>query len=208
MTLRPAPAQADAPVTGREATDRAAPPAPRRRHGARWIAGIVLVAVAALVALLATRPPANATEVDTPLLGRAAPPLAGTTLAGGAFDLASLRGRWVVVNFFASWCPPCRQEEPELVSFAYAHRRAGDAALVGVAYDDAAGSARAFLASTGATWPALADPSGTAAVDFGVRSPPETFLVSPAGIVTAHLDGPVTAAQLDYWLGRAGAPSP
>ena len=177
-------------------------------HRIRWTAGVVLVAAAALVALLATRPPAAATEVDTPLLGRPAPPLAGPTLAGGSFDLAALGGRWVVVNFFASWCPPCRQEEPELVSFAYAHRAPGDATLVGVAYDDAADSARGFLASTGASWPALADPSGTVAVDFGVRSPPETFVVSPAGVVVAHLDGPVTAAQLDYWLRRAGAPAP
>jgi len=204
----PSPAgPADAPLPG--SPPAGAPPAlgARRSHRARWTAGIVLVVAAALVALLATRPPASATEVDTPLLGRAEPALAGPTLQGGSFDLASLRGRWVVVNFFASWCPPCRQEEPELVSFAYAHRGAGGAVLVGVAYDDAAGSARQFLTSTGATWPALADPSGTVAVDFGVRSPPETFLVSPSGIVTAHLDGPVTAAQLDYWLGRAGTAS-
>ena len=200
MTVRP-------PVAASEAPAPAPATAGRRGHGARWTAVVVLVAVAALVALLATRPPATATEVDTPLLGHPAPALAGTTLGGGSFDLASLRGRWVVVNFFASWCPPCRQEEPELVSFAYAHRGPGDAALVGVAYDDAAGSARQFLSSTGAAWPALGDASGTLAVDFGVRSPPETFLVSPSGIVTAHLDGPVTAAQLDYWLRRAGGPA-
>lgn len=196
-----------APGTAVPAAGVPGPGVRRRRHGARWTAGIVLVAVAALVALLATRPPASATEVDTPLLGHRAPALAGTTLSGGSFDLAALRGRWVVVNFFASWCPPCRQEEPELVSFAFAHRGAGDAALVGVAYDDSPSSARLFLSSTGATWPALGDPSGTSAVDFGVRSPPETFLVSPTGTVTAHLDGPVTAAQLDYWLQRAGGPA-
>jgi cytochrome c biogenesis protein CcmG/thiol:disulfide interchange protein DsbE len=169
---------------------------------ARWTAGGVLVAAAALVALLATRPPASATEVDTPLLGHRAPAMVGTTLAGTRFDLAALRGRWVVVNFFASWCPPCQQEEPDLVTFAYQHRGPDQAALVGVVYDDSAADARSFLSSSGATWPVLADPAGTLAVDFGVRDPPETFLVSPAGVVTAHLDGPVTAAQLDYWLGR------
>jgi cytochrome c biogenesis protein CcmG, thiol:disulfide interchange protein DsbE len=169
---------------------------------ARWIAVGVLVVGAGLVALLATRPPAAATEVDTPLLGHRAPDMSGSTLSGGTFDLAALRGRWVVVNFFASWCQPCQEEEPDLVTFAYGHRGPQDAALVGVVYDDAASNARSFLSSSGATWPALADPGGTLAVDFGVRAPPETFLVSPAGVVTAHLDGPVTASQLDYWLAR------
>jgi cytochrome c biogenesis protein CcmG/thiol:disulfide interchange protein DsbE len=182
----------------------ASPAAARwRQHRARWIASIVLVVGASLVALLATRPPAAATEVATPLLGRSAPALSGTTLTGQPFDLAGLRGRWVVVNFFASWCPPCRQEEAELVTFAFAHRQPGGAALVGVVYDDSAAAARSFLVSSGATWPALADPDGAASVAFGVRAPPETFIVSPAGTVVAHLDGPVTAAGLDYWLERA-----
>ena len=148
---------------------------------------------------------APATEVDSPLVGHPAPALSGTTVAGAPFDLSSLHGRWVVVNFFASWCPPCQQEEPDLVAFAYRHRGVAGVALVGVAYDDAAGSARRFLSSSGATWPALADPGGTMAVDFGVRAPPETFLVSPDGVVAAHLDGPVTASGLEYWLRRGSA---
>ena len=182
-------------------------PAPRptrhRRHTARWAAGVTLVVAAALVALLATRPPATATEVDTPLVGQSAPGIAGATLGGGSFTLAAERGRWVVVNFFASWCPPCEQEQPELVAFAYAHRSAGDAALVGVVFDDGASTARSFMRSTGASWPSVADPSGQIALDYGVRGPPETFLVSPGGTVVAHFDGPMTSAALDYWLARA-----
>ena len=173
------------------------------RRPARWIAGSVLVVGAALVALLATRPAATATEVDSPLVGEHAPALVGTTLSGQRFDLASLSGRWVVVNFFASWCQPCQEEEPALVTFAYHHRAAGGASVVGVVYDDTAGNARSFLSSSGATWPAVLDPGGTVAVDFGVRAPPETFIVSPTGTVVAHLDGPVTTGQLDYWLTRA-----
>jgi cytochrome c biogenesis protein CcmG/thiol:disulfide interchange protein DsbE len=163
----------------------------------------VLAAAAGLVALLAGSQPQTVTEVQTPLVGRAAPPITGTTLDGSSFDLQTLRGRWVVVNFFASWCPPCQQEQPELVAFAYAHRAAGAAALVGVVFDDSASSARTFMHGTGATWPAVVDPGGQVALDFGVRGPPETFFVSPSGVVVAHFDGPMTAHDLDHWLAKA-----
>jgi len=189
----PAPAAPAAPAAG----------SPRRRHPARWIAGGVLVVGAALVVLLATRAPEVATEAATPLLGHEAPALQGTTLTGQRFDLAALRGRFVVVNFFASWCAPCQEEEPGLVTFADHHRGPQDAALVGVVFDDTASDARSFMAGDGADWPALSDPGGASAVDYGVRAPPETFIVSPEGVVVAHLDGPVTAAQLDYWIAQA-----
>jgi len=175
----------------------------RRRHVARWVGGVVLVAGAALVALLATSPPQTATEVDTPLVGQVAPSITGSTLSGASFDLAALRGRWVVVNFFASWGQPCQQEQPDLVAFAYAHRSPGDAALVGVVEDDTASSARSFMRSTGGTWPAVIDPGGQIGLNYGVRGQPETFLVSPDGTVVAHFDGPMTEASLDYWLARA-----
>jgi cytochrome c biogenesis protein CcmG/thiol:disulfide interchange protein DsbE len=190
-------------VTTTVRDDAGARPNHRHRHTARWVAGVALVVGAALVAVLATRPPATATEVDTPLVGQAAPPITGTTLGGTTFRLAALRGRWVIVNFFASWCPPCQQEQPELVAFDYAHRSPGDAALVGVVFDDSASTARGFMRSTGASWPAVVDPGGQIALDYGVRGPPETFFVSPDGRVVAHFDGPMTNASLDYWLARA-----
>ena len=175
----------------------------RGRHTARWIAGTVLVVVAALVALLATRPPASATEVFTPLLGKPAPAVSGTTVTGGHFDLAAERGRWVWVNFFASWCPPCQAEEPALVTFAYEHRAQGGAVLVGVVYDDTAADARAFDRSAGASWPAVVDPGGQIALRYGVRGPPESFLVSPRGVVVAHLDGQVKTSDLDGQMAAA-----
>ena len=186
-----------------EDADPAAAGRPRRGHTARWIAAAVAVVGAALVVLLATRPPEAATEVDTPLVGQRAPALDGPTLAGGSFHLASLRGRWVVLNFFASWCPPCQQEEPDLVAFAYAHRAPTAAALVGVVFNDSAAAAHAFMRSEGATWPAVVDGGGQIALAYGVVGPPETFIVAPDGTVVVHLDGPVTASELDHWLARA-----
>ena len=178
------------------------------RHTARWIAGSVLLVLAALVALLATRPPATATEVYTPLLGKPAPAITGTTITGGGFRLAAYRGRWVVLNFFASWCPPCQQEEPNLVTFAYQNRGIGDAALIGVVYDDTTANALSFEKSAGATWPTVVDPGGQIALRYGLRGPPETFLISPAGKVEAHIDGPLTVAYLDQQLAAARTAGP
>jgi cytochrome c biogenesis protein CcmG/thiol:disulfide interchange protein DsbE len=203
VTVGMAPGAGTADAPGPEATgsDRR-----RGRHTARWIAGGTLVVMAALVALLATRPPATATEVFTPLLGQRAPAIAGTTASGGHFNLAADRGRWVVVNFFASWCPPCQAEEPELVAFAYQHRAPGAAAVVGVIYDDATSRAGAFATTAGATWPAVVDPGGQIALQYGVRGPPETFLISPAGTVVAHFDGAIPSATfLDQQVAAARA---
>ncbi|MGH9081128.1 MAG: TlpA family protein disulfide reductase, partial [Acidimicrobiales bacterium] len=182
-----------------------APGAPPARHTARWVAVGVLVVAAGLVAVLATRPPATATEVFSPLVGKAVPAVTGTTLDGSRYALASPPGRYTVVNFFASWCGPCQQEGPELVKFQYEHQHAGDAFMLSVVFDDRASSARSYQATLGATWPTLADPGGRLALSFGVRAPPSTFVVAPDGRVVAYLVAPVTAADLDHIVARAEA---
>jgi len=169
--------------------------APRRR-GVRATAGVVALLAVVLVAVLATRAPPNQIGPSA-LVGHEAPAVSGSTLSGGRASLASLRGRWVLVNFFASWCPPCRTETPELVRFAYSHPSGQKVAVLGVVFGDTAANARAFEASLGATWPAVADPSGRIAVGYGVDDPPQSFLVDPAGKVVARLVGGVTAAGLD-----------
>jgi len=198
------------PATGgtpdRSATGVPAGGAPgpvRRSHRARWAAGIALVVVVLVVVVLATRPSYQAVEADSPLVGHQAPPITATTVTGQPFDLAALRGRWVVLNFFASWCVPCQEEEPNLVAFAYQHRQPGGPALVGVVFEDTAAAARRFQQQQGATWPTLADPRTTIALAYGVTSPPETFLISPTGLVAAHIYGAVTVPFLDQQLAKA-----
>ena len=200
------------PVPPSQVAAPTAPPAPdgaphRSRHTARWVATSVLVISAALVAVLATRPPATATEVSSPLVGRQAPPLAGTTVTGVPFHLPAAPGHYVVVNFFASWCSSCQVEEPELVKFAFEHR-SGDVSLVGVVFEDTPAAVLAYQRSQGATWPVLTDPGGQIALQYGVRAPPSTFVIAPDGRVVAFLVAPETAAGLDTIIHRAEASSP
>ncbi len=176
----------------------------RPRHPTRWIALATGLAVAVLVAVLATRAPADLSAVDSPLVGKAAPRTIGTTLAGKRLSLASFRGRFVVLNFFASWCPPCQEEQADLVRFAYQHQGRNGVAVVGVVFDDSATNAAHFLASTGSTWPVLPDPGGAIALDWGVRAPPESFLIAPDGVVIAHTYA-VTTTLLNQLVARAKA---
>lgn len=173
----------------------------RRRHTARWVAAAVLVVLVVVAVVAATRPSYQATEVASPLLGRVAPPLAGTDFGGRTFSLSAERGHYVYVNFFASWCPPCQAEEPALVAFDFQQQRARrGAGLVSVVFNDSVADARRFVAEWGAQWPTVPDRAGSIATAYGVSSPPMTFLVDPGGRVVAAFTGPVTTAQLDQAL--------
>jgi cytochrome c biogenesis protein CcmG/thiol:disulfide interchange protein DsbE len=155
-------------------------------------AAVVVVVLTAPLAQTGVQPtPGTSTIVvgRSPLLDRAAPGFELRTLDGEAVRLADLRGRPALVNFWASWCIPCR-EEFEL--FAAARRRHAEQGLeiLGVIYKDSPEAAAEFYRTHGGTWPALVDPGGTVAAEYGVLGLPITFYVDRRGIVRTVSYGP------------------
>jgi cytochrome c biogenesis protein CcmG/thiol:disulfide interchange protein DsbE len=173
---------------------------PRRGRTALLISVVMALLLAAFVFVLATREPATNRRAESPVVGKVAPALSGETLDGDSFDVDDYPGRWVVVNFFATWCVPCRTEHPQLDAFDRAHRDLGDAVLVSVLYDDKADDAADYFASNGGEWPVVLDTNGGISVSYGVSGVPETYLIAPDGRVFVKLIGGVTAEGIEGWI--------
>jgi cytochrome c biogenesis protein CcmG/thiol:disulfide interchange protein DsbE len=162
------------------------------------------LALIAFVAVLATRSTQSGTPAESPLVGHLAPSISGVNgETGREVSLASERGHYVVVAFFASWCPPCATETPQLVAFLFAERKI-HASVLGVIYNDSVSNAVNFLHSYGANWPAIPDVKGTIAAEYGVADPPEAFVVAPSGRVVAWIPGGVTESGLSQIVNLEG----
>ena len=162
--------------------------------------GAILLAAGAVVlaVIFSNRFGSDPNLVPSPLLGQPAPSLALPLLDGsGVFDPAQLEGRVVIVNFFASWCIPCREEQVDLTATADAFSNSG-VTVVEIVYQDTADNALAFLNETGFSTDAvyLADPDGRAAIAYGVFGIPETFFVAADGIIVGKAIGPTDALVL------------
>jgi cytochrome c biogenesis protein CcmG/thiol:disulfide interchange protein DsbE len=119
----------------------------------------------------------------------------GSAFAGRPVSLAQLRGTPVVLNFWASWCDPCRAEAP-LLQRAWLRDRARGVLFLGLNMQDITDDAHAFTRAVGATYPSLRDRSNGVAHRWGVTGLPETFFLSPRGRVVGHVIGAVSPSQL------------
>jgi cytochrome c biogenesis protein CcmG/thiol:disulfide interchange protein DsbE len=161
-----------------------------------WIGAGALAVV--LLASLAWGLAHPAEQAPASLVGRTAPELAIQAGDGTKVGLAELRGRPVVLNFWASWCPPCREEDPALKSAAVAS--AGRVQFVGVNIQDSAAAASAYVAEQQQPYPVGPLASGRYQ-DFGVTVPPETFFIDSDGKVAARFVGPLDVPTLDLYIG-------
>ena len=129
--------------------------------------------------------------------GQPAPALAGTALDGSAVDLASLRGRPVIVNFWASWCPPCREEFPLFAERQATLGPSDGLQIIGVLYKDEPELAQQFLTDIGATWPTIDDPDGALAKAYRIAAPPQTYFIDKDGVLQAIQVGQVRPEDFD-----------
>ena len=159
---------------------------------------IAALALAALAAGLLLRAPGDdvpAVASATPAAERKlAPELAGTPLVPPPVRLGALRGKPVVINFWASWCVPCRKEAPELSRFDRDKR--ARAHLVGVNYEDAKGDALAFLREFQWRFPNVRDPRGELGGRYRLVGLPTTFVVDARGRIARELTGAQTFPKL------------
>jgi cytochrome c biogenesis protein CcmG, thiol:disulfide interchange protein DsbE len=154
----------------------------------RWLALLVVVAFASVVAI------EIATSGSGSSAGQRAPRLPTQVLSPPRMTLADLRGKPAFINFWASWCDPCREEAPVLERFATALH--GRGTLVGVDWNDSLSGARQFIAQYHLTYPMVRDDSGAVGDAYRLTGLPTTYVLNSGGRIAQRLRGPQTDSSL------------
>ncbi len=171
-----------------------------------WTVGILAVVSVGLVWVFAQAFGKNTREVPFMLAGHPAPAFElGTVEGTSRVSLESLRGKPVVLNFWASWCRPCAMEHPVL---EWGQKRFGEQVhFVGMTFEDTRDQAREFLARHGASFTQLHDDTSRIAVEYGAAGVPETYFISADGVIVGKHIGPISrdelTARIAELLGRA-----
>lgn len=181
-----------------KAMDATETSAPKRRRWTRLV--WVLVPAILFVGLLGA---ALVKKSSTPRPGDQAPAFEAELLGGGTLASEQLRGKPVVMNFWASWCVPCEDEAP---LFKEAHERYGDdIAFLGVNIKDGEADAKEFDERWGLEYPDIRDEDNRIFTDYGLTGQPETFFIDANGVIVEHVNGPVSAETLEFLLAELAA---
>jgi cytochrome c biogenesis protein CcmG/thiol:disulfide interchange protein DsbE len=188
----------DIATSGKEPRPRAPWPAGLSRGRAIGVViGVLCLVAVALISVFGSAsgsantpaPPALAKSLNLTALGRPGTPV----------SLNQYRGRAVVVNFFASWCVPCKKETPLLARFYRAHH---GVPIIGVDVNDSTSNAEHFTKSAGVEYPLASDPNGLTATRWGVIAIPQTFFLDPSHHIVKRVFGAVTQADLTAGVAR------
>jgi len=164
------------------------------------IAGILITV--ALVVILSAGLGKDPQHIESPLIGKQAPDFALKAVGTGeTIDLNQFRGKPLVVNFWATWCRPCYEEHPVLVSNAQMMQ--GQVQFLGVVFQDKEEKIQQFLNERGTAYPTLVDQAGKTAIAYGVGGVPETFFLNKDGKVVAKFEGPIDPESLQQNVRKA-----
>ncbi len=143
--------------------------------------------------------------VPSVLEHKPAPEFKLVDLQGKTWQLDELRGKPVVLNFWSTWCLPCKQEFPLFQQAALAYP---DVQFLGVLYNDDPAKAVSYLQRQGSTFDHLLDPDGRVAIDYGVAGVPETYFIDPKGVIVHKQIGPLSGPAMQSLLALAGGGAP
>lgn len=179
------------------------------KHPARVAALAVALVVVVFGVVLAVNVGADpqADSKLSPFLGKPVPSFELPTLVGGKVSNASTAGKTVIINFWNTWCAPCREELPALKEFYARHQGDSDFVMIGIVRDpqESTDKIKAYVKDEGMNWTIALDPGDRAALAFGTRGQPETLAVSPRGVVAASFYGPMRVADLERFVDAARA---
>ena len=162
----------------------------------RWLRYSIVLGIAALVVVLMLSFRRDPHDIRTGTVNKPAAAFTADKLdSTGTLSLKDYAGKVVVLNFFASWCPPCKEENPALVR-VWERYRTSDVVFIGIVYGDSTEKARTYVSTNGVTWPTAQDEDGRIAFAYGVFGPPETYFIAPDGIIAGRHIGPIDEATL------------